>query len=396
MVYITYNTPETVRQITFEELMLGVDIPLDSLRSGGHGSTRTVVCSKVPERIMKITYLDAMISQLKMFNTCYKDLIDYPNKWELYDHFEIPKKTGGKMRPIDAPHPELKKALAQLKDMMSGWMFADHHTCAFAYVNGRSTKDAVVKHQRFRSWYFCHFDFHGFFPSTTLRFVLKQMEEIYPFNLILADPIGRRELRRALSLAFLNNGLPQGTPFSPFITNVMMIPFDHKFARLLNEFQSGKCNSDGTPITDRICYTRYADDIHISCRVFFNYRKVERELIAMLHELDAPFTLNTEKTHFGTRAGRNWMLGLMLNKDGDITVGYRNHKILKATIETYFKDRRNGKKWDEEDLQKFRGNISYYLSVEPATIAGVIQKYNAKYGADLLTCISDDLKPKAA
>lgn len=396
MVYITYNTPETVRQITFEELMLGVDIPLDSLRSGGHGSTRTVVCSKVPERIMKITYLDAMISQLKMFNTCYKDLIDYPNKWELYDHFEIPKKTGGKMRPIDAPHPELKKALAQLKDMMSGWMFADHHTCAFAYVNGRSTKDAVIKHQRFRGWYFCHFDFHGFFPFTTPQFVLKQMYQVYPFNLILGSPEGYRELSRALSLAFLNNGLPQGTPFSPFITNVMLIPFDHKFARLLNEFQSGKVNPDGTPITDRICYTRYADDIHISCRVIFNYRKVERELMDLLHELDAPFTLNTEKTHFGTRAGRNWILGLMLNKDGDITVGYRNHKILKSQIDTYFNDRRHGRRWDEEDLQKFRGNISYYLSVEPETIAAVIQKYNAKYGADLLQCIADDLKPHAA
>ena len=25
-----------------------------------------------------------------------------------------------------------------------------------------------------------------------------------------------------------------------------------------------------------------------------------------------------------------------------------------------------------------------------------VKKYNAKYGADLLTCISNDLKPKAA
>lgn len=396
MIYITYNAPEVVRQITFEEMMRGDDIPLDFLTSGSHGATRTVVCNKVPDRIMKLTNVPAMISQLQAFNTLHKDLIDTPNKWVLYDHFEIPKKSGGKMRPIDAPHPELKTALRQLKDMLSGWMFADHHTCAFAYVNGRSTKDAVMKHQRFRGWYFCHFDFHGFFPSTSLAFILSQFEQVYPFNLVMADRTGRWELMRALSMCMLNGGLPQGTPISPFITNVMMIPFDHKFARLLNQYDSGKHNPDGTRITDRICYTRYADDIHISCRVFFNYRKVERDLIALLHEIEAPFTLNTEKTHFGTRAGRNWMLGLMLNKDGDITVGYRNHKILKATIETYFKDRRNGKKWDEEDLQKFRGNISYYLSVEPATIAGVIQKYNAKYGADLLTCISNDLKPKAA
>ena len=396
MVYITYDVPEKFRQITFEEMMLGEDIPLDWLRSGGHGSTRTVVCNKVPNRIMRITNVESMISQLEAFNVLYAGLIAHTPRSDLYDHFEIPKKSGGGMRPIDAPHPELKKALTQLKDMMSGWMFADHHTCAFAYVTGRSIRSAVEKHQRFHGWYFGHFDFHGFYPSTTVEFIISQMRVIYPFNLILNSPRGEKALRRALSLCMLNGGLPQGTPISPFLTNVMMIPFDHRFARILNQYDSGKLNADGTSITDRICYTRYADDIHVSCRVIFNYHKVERDLIALLKDLGAPFTLNTEKTHFGTRGGSNWMLGLMLNKDNEITVGYRAHKNLKARIDSYFRDKRNCIKWDMDDLQNFRGNLSYYLCIEKDTVERIIKKYNTKYQDDLLLSLSNDMKPKAS
>ena len=393
MVYITYNVPERFRQITFEELMSDKEIPLDFLRTGGRGSTRTVVCDRVPNRIMKITDIPMMIRQLQNFNETYQELLNHTPRSDLYDHFEIPKKSGGGMRPIDAPKPELKKALAILKAMLSGWMFADHHTCAFAYVNERSTVDAAKKHQRFGGWYFAHYDFHGFFPSTTLGFLVSQMQVVYPFNLILANPAGAPALRTALSLCFLNGGLPQGTPISPVLTNIMMIPFDHRFARLLNKYESGKCNASGTPITDRICYTRYADDIHLSCHVIFNYHKVERDMISLLQDLGAPFTLNTSKTHFGTRAGRNWILGVMLNKNNDITVGYRKHKIFKAQINSYLNDKRKGVKWNEEDLQRFRGTVSYYHMIEPETVDYIIQKYNTKYNADFMALLQDDLTP---
>ncbi|MCL2052843.1 MAG: hypothetical protein FWG90_00155 [Oscillospiraceae bacterium] len=43
------------------------------------------------------------------------------------------------------------------------------------------------------------------------------------------------ELQKALSLCFSNGGLPQGTPISPFITNVMMIPLDHKLSNSLRQ-----------------------------------------------------------------------------------------------------------------------------------------------------------------
>ena len=391
MVYITYNCPERFREMTFEELLRG-DFNLANLSTGGHGATRTVICNKVPARIMRITKVEQMILQLQAFNQKYESLRTTTPRSNLYEHFPIPKKTGG-LRWIDAPNPDLKKALDELKTLFQSWMFADHHTCAFAYVNDRSVISAAQKHQKFNAWWFAHFDFHGFFPSTTPEFVVSQFEFIYPFNLILASPTGHAELFKALDLCFLNGALPQGTPISPLITNIMMIPFDHTLAKTLNHFNSGKVNPDGTPITDRICYTRYADDLDISCKVIFNYHAVEREIVSLLAKMNVSFTLNGSKTQFNSRAGRNWILGVMLNKDNQITIGYRKNKIFKATIDTYFRDKQQGKKWSNEDLQSFRGQIAWFTDVQPETTTRIIQKYNAKYSLDLITCIRDDLYP---
>ena len=311
MVYITYNAPERWRQLTFEELMSGNEFSVDALRSGGKGATRTVLVNKVPQRIMLMTNVNGMIDALHDFNQKYQDLLETKPRSALYEHFEIPKKTGG-LRPIDAPCQELKKALTTLKTMLSSWMFADHHTCAFAYVNERSVYEVAKKHQKFNSWWFASFDFHGFFPSTTLKFVLSQFSVIYPFNLIMKSEDGRKELTTALDLCFLNGGLPQGTPISPFITNVMMIPFDHKLARLLNNFDSGKRNASGVQMTDRLCYTRYADDIDVSGRVMFNYKKVDRVFVSFLIYMEEHLSLNDTNTKFNSLAGRICFIGVLL------------------------------------------------------------------------------------
>ena len=79
------------------------------------------------------------------------------------------------------------------------------------------------------------------------------LSKIFPFSEMVKYPYGRDELQKALSLCFLNNGLPQGTPISPFITNVMMIAIDHKISKTLRDFDSR-----------RFVYTRYADDLLIS------------------------------------------------------------------------------------------------------------------------------------
>lgn len=94
MVYITYNCPERFREMTFEELLRG-DFNLANLSTGGHGATRTVICNKVPPRIMRITKVEQMILQLQAFNQQYESLRLTTPRSSLYNHFPIPKASGG-------------------------------------------------------------------------------------------------------------------------------------------------------------------------------------------------------------------------------------------------------------------------------------------------------------
>ena len=59
-------------------------------------------------------------------------------------------------------------------------------------------------------------------------------------------------------------------------------------------------------------YTRYADDILISSKSNFNWQELVNTLKGVLQP---QFTIKDEKTRYGSTAGRNWNLGLMVNKD---------------------------------------------------------------------------------
>jgi retron-type reverse transcriptase len=168
-------------------------------------------------------------------------------------------------------------------------MFALYHTTAFAYVRGRSTIDAIKRHHYNESKWFLKLDFSNFFGSTTPEFVLEMLSLIFPFSEITKKREGVIALKKALSLCFLNNGLPQGTPISPFITNIMMLPIDHKLSNSLRNFDSR-----------RFVYTRYADDLLISCKIDFDKESVQKFVNDTLSEFKAPFTIKPEKTRYGS------------------------------------------------------------------------------------------------
>jgi hypothetical protein len=259
-------------------------------------------------------------------------------------------------------------------------MFALYHTTAFAYVRGRSTIDAIKRHQRNESKWFLKLDYTNFFGSTTPDFVLNQLSRIFPFSEIVKIREGVTELKKALCLCFLNNGLPQGTPISPFLTNVMMIPIDHKLSNSLRNFDSR-----------RFIYTRYADDLLISSKIDFDKDKIQQFVIDTLSEFNAPFSIKPEKTRYGSSAGRNWNLGLMLNGNNEITIGHKRKKEFKAMLDNYIRDRKSGRGWERHDIQVLGGLISYYRMVEKDYIDYLIQQCGSKHGEDIEKNIKADL-----
>lgn len=323
--------------------------------------------------------VEALIGKLVRFNNDTAEL-RAKERSELYETFYIPKKSGG-LRRIDAPKAELMDALRRLKTIFEDDFHALYHTAAFAYVKKRSTVDAVKRHQKNSSKWFAKLDLHDFFGSTTLDYAISMFSMVFPFSEIVKEPQGEAALRTAMSLAFLNGGLPQGTPISPLITNVMMIPVDFKLSNTLRNFEK-----------QSFIYTRYADDFIISSKYDFDVRSVEELVVSTLNSFGAPFTINASKTRYGSSAGRNWNLGVMLNKDNEITVGHKKKKQFQSMLYNYITDKNNGVAWERNDVQVMYGLHSYYRMVEKETIDAIVAYINKKMNVDVIRMMKDDLR----
>ena len=284
-------------------------------------------------------------------------------------------------RRIDAPKDELSNALRQLKTIFEERFNALYHTSAFAYVKRRSTLDAVKRHQANESKWFGKYDLSNFFGSTTVDFVMKMFAMVFPFSEVVKYPVGKEALETAISLCMLSGGLPQGTPISPLITNIMMIPVDFKLANGLRDFNN-----------QRYIYTRYADDFLVSSKYDFKFREIEQFIVDTLASFDAPFTIKAEKTRYGSSAGRNYNLGIMLNKDNNITVGYEKKRKFQAMLASYVKDRQNGNPWDLSDIRVMDGYRNYYRMVEGETIDKLVAHVGNKLGVDIVELIKEDLR----
>lgn len=168
---------------------------------------------------------------------------------ERYQTFSIKKKSG-KERIIQAPAKGLKSILRSLNFILQS--VYDTHDAATGFVPGKSIVDNGKKHVGHH--YVYNLDLKDFFHSFD-RNKVKKCFVVEPFNLN-----GEKE-----PLAFLlaslcthpleiegvvKTVLPQGSPTSPTITNILCKRLDHRLNGLAKRFGA--------------TYTRYADDITFS------------------------------------------------------------------------------------------------------------------------------------
>lgn len=379
MFYITVMQPPMYRQMTLEEFLFEVDTKPQAMINPNLTNTRTYEVERISEKFLERFDVAKLVTKLSQFNASTEELRAKP-RHDLYRTFHIPKKSGG-LRKIDAPEPELMDALRRLKTIFEEDFKALYHTSAFAYVKHRSTVDAVKRHQANESKWFGKYDLSNFFGSTTIDFAIKMLGMVFPFSEVIKSTVGERELRKAIELAFLDGGLPQGTPISPLITNIMMIPVDYKLANGFRDFNH-----------QRFVYTRYADDFLVSSKYTFSFREVEKFIVDTLKSFGAPFTIKSEKTRYGSSAGSNWNLGVMLNKDNEITVGYKKKRQFQAMLASYIMDKKNGKDWDKSDVQTMEGYRNYYRMIEGDTIDKMVAHIGEKFGVDVVQLIKDDLR----
>lgn len=288
-----------------------------------------------------------------------------------YHIFHIPKSSGG-LRKISAPIDELKVLQYDLVEIIKKLRIYPHDT-AYAYVPHRCCKDALIEHQRNESKWFLKLDLKKFFDSCTPAFVNQQLNML---NNINQTDLNKEVLFMLLDkLAYLDGGLPQGTPISPMLTNLIMIPIDFEIAKYMHNKSERN-----------FVYTRYADDILISSKYDFKFTDIVEVISNIFKQFNAPFTINTDKTRYGSAAGSNWNLGLMLNKDNNITLGHRENKILKASINNFLKDFTSQNRWCIIDTQILLGKVSYAASINMEYTKFLISRLEQKYNLNFKDC----------
>lgn len=379
MYYVTMAASPHAKQVSIDDFLSG-NFSFEVFSDRTIPYTRTICTEKIPWTVASKTNVNHMISKLEEIAS-YTSSYDLEHMERYYRHYEIPKKSGGK-RPIDEPNKTLKEHLKALRTCLECDCNAKWHTAAYAYVPGRSTYDEREFHAKKGSRWFEYLDFHNFFGSFTFEFAWETICKLYPFCMIVERPEGRKALEHCLKLCFLHGGLPQGTPISPMLTNLLMIPFDFEISRKLRHGIG----------SNTYYYARYADDICISCSKDFDSKEIEKVVLSMLEELGCPFVLNTKKTHYCSFAGHNVHLGLTYNKDKNITVGWKKKDQIKAALTNYALDTKNGARWSKHDAQILMGQFNYCRQQEKDYFEYVLTRLSEKFGIDIEGTLRAQLK----
>lgn len=303
-----------------------------------------------------------MIEQLSILAVACKGfMLTNPDTSKCYEEFYIPKHSGG-LRKINAPNDDIADLQRAIIKVLKDDLKILEHNNAFAYVSGRSTRDALVRHKNNQSKWFLKLDLKDFFPSCSKEYILTQLAQVYPLCFV-----PRETLSPIIDVCLLDGGLPQGAPSSPYLTNIIMIPIDYTLNKTFYDFNKS-----------HYCVTRYADDILISNQFNFNWSVIQNKVNEIL--ADAPFRLNTKKTRYASNAGRNWNLGLMYNNQGQITVGHRRKKRTKNSLYAMFRDNSQTVSWSVHDAQVVIGELAYIQQVEPTALVSHVNKLEARYG----------------
>jgi hypothetical protein len=217
-----------------------------------------------------------------------------------YRCYNIPKKCGGK-REISAPAPQLKSIQAILNEaLVSEYLFSPN-VCGF--VKSRSILSGAVQHIG-RS-VLLNLDIKDFFPSITEQMVVVALQE----RLHLKESVA--ELIASICTVTTAKGrvLPQGSPTSPFLSNLVCVALDEEVQALASQYG--------------IIYTRYADDISLSASSEDVLRE-ESDFRAKLQQLieASSFKLNTAKSRI-TRPGRRMeVTGIVVERRANVPRSY--------------------------------------------------------------------------
>lgn len=285
-----------------------------------------------------------------------------------YTEFSIKKKMGGE-RKISAPHQSLKLIQSALNLILSAVYEPKYYVTGF--VPDKSIVDNAKVHVGRN--YVYNIDLENFFPSIELNRI-KSVLKLPPFSLKGTE---REKIAYLLACLTCNDGrLPQGSPTSPVLSNIVC----QKMDRRLN----GLAKKVG------VKYTRYADDITFSADYdAFNLDfKVEMRKII----LEQNFKINEKKVRLQGRGYKQEVTGLIVNEKLNVSKKYVREvramlnnwdklgyeKASEKFEKHYYEDKGHVKKGQASMQNVVWGKLQFLKMVKGGDDA-VVLKYEAQY-----------------
>lgn len=259
----------------------------------------------------------------------------------LYTSFTLEKKSGG-TRTINAPHERLKKIQSSLSNLLQDCIEEINKaklvtTVKTKFIVTKKDKNPDHKKNTFIDPSFTPTLSHGFVRKRSiitnammhlnrknvLNVDLKDFFDSFNFGRVRGFFITNRHFSLhpdiatvIAQIACYNNTLPQGSPCSPVITNLITHILDIKLAALARTYS---CT-----------YSRYADDITFSTRKKIFPEQIMKDLEGSYiagHSLNgeirrAGFTLNPRKTRIRNQDSRQEVTGLVVNKKPNVNSKY--------------------------------------------------------------------------
>ncbi|OXG07777.1 reverse transcriptase (RNA-dependent DNA polymerase) [Flavobacterium araucananum] len=256
----------------------------------------------VREFVSLLNYIESQISTSteEIFELTFSHLYYLSkSKDSRYTEFAILKKSG-KLRQINSPDKLLKRVQSLINILLQIIFESQSHYCSNGFLLGRDIKRNAIPHTNKK--FVLNVDIEDFFPSINFRRV-KVVLGLSPFNLI-----DEREKIAFIiaNLGTYKNYLPQGSPLSPLLSNIVTQKLDRKISKFC--------------LTHRIKYSRYADDLSFST----NRNILDESFVKSIKNIveDENFRINDEKTRLRTSRESQEVTGLVVNEKVNIKREY--------------------------------------------------------------------------
>lgn len=249
-----------------------------------------------------------------------------------YHHYKIPKKKGGE-RSIAAPKSKLKAAQrAILEKILSKIRISDQ---AHGFLKGKSVVTGAEVHLK-QPEMLINMDLEDFFPTITFERVLGMFKAfgysgyISSLFAMICTYCERMEIEvkgRTKYVATSGRILPQGSPASPMITNIICRDLDVRLNGL------AKCFG--------FVYTRYADDMSFSINEASDLK--EGRFCGLVSKIvsEEGFKINKEKTRYLRKNNCQSITGIVVNND-QLAVRKKWVKKFRAAIYNATKQKKAG------------------------------------------------------